>query len=482
MLPFLTNCDSPIKNIIDTREIKFADEVESLDALIKDDNFDQATDIADRMVSDGKVKDAAEIYFRMIKAKNFANTQKLESKIYQIFNFDDKVFKKMFKDLRAFRAYIAGYFMCMETEKNLQKMGINLTPNTKYKPMTSAEFKLRVTMAHIRDYFPSHADTVKKWLQETENGFPCSKHNKQFIFQSTIPGAAQDLESHKFDTIEFGVASYQKPFNHVHKDKRKEDFTVVDTFTCDFKEKKDLKCIFGGLFDGHGGTSCASYLSKNLGPILKKNLEGKSLESDTEIFNAINATCLALDEDWHNDETLDSSGSTGSFIVIIENTLWSSNIGDSRIVLNENGSAIQLSEDAQVSNPKFASDAEDRGALLLTHHDEKEPRLYARLDMTKVFGDFFSLEDITKDNTRVKPPGLSPVGQVLKRSFDPKKGNTHVIIGSDGFWDKRDTSEVVEFVQECAGSVKTIAKVLVEASFKRLASNDDTTVIVVKLS
>ena len=144
-----------------------------------------------------------------------------------------------------------------------------------------------------------------------------------------------------------------------------EDITMLDV-TPD--------CSIFGVFDGHGGfylycdknidlynigRGAALFCSKFFPEFFVKTKYFK--EGDIE--GAIRQTCSLMDHEMKDNAHDDfftknnvriprkvSSGCTANIIILYQNYIYCANIGDSRSVLNHNGSAFALSNDHKPSN------------------------------------------------------------------------------------------------------------------------------------
>lgn len=103
------------------------------------------------------------------------------------------------------------------------------------------------------------------------------------------------------------------------------------------------KSSFFAIYDGHGGSACADFLRDNLHQYIIKDSSFPG--NPTE---AIRKGCELAEKDFisqnalnKNQEILDKSGSCAIFALIIEDTCYLGNIGDSRgIMSTHNGKKI----------------------------------------------------------------------------------------------------------------------------------------------
>jgi protein phosphatase 2C family protein 2/3 len=104
-----------------------------------------------------------------------------------------------------------------------------------------------------------------------------------------------------------------------------------------------------GIFDGHFGSRCSTYVAKHLPDMLLRNSH-----FDNDPKRALIETFFAVDKEflkWARKEKL-TDGSTGIVALIKGSKLFVANTGDSRGVVCENGRAIPLSSDHKPDVPK----------------------------------------------------------------------------------------------------------------------------------
>ena len=98
---------------------------------------------------------------------------------------------------------------------------------------------------------------------------------------------------------------------------------------------------FFGIFDGHGGKGCSSFLQENLHKYIQdfsiEGLKDAIYKSENEFLSK-----YAIDS---NNNLKDASGSCGVMAIIKQNKLIIANIGDSRIILFKSGKLFFQTED-----------------------------------------------------------------------------------------------------------------------------------------
>jgi serine/threonine protein phosphatase PrpC len=127
------------------------------------------------------------------------------------------------------------------------------------------------------------------------------------------------------------------------------------------RENQDSFCIrtqiqgnpnihFFGVFDGHGefGAQCSNFVKDRLVEIL---VNDPALLDDP--IKAFNSACLATNDELHNSEIDDSnSGTTAIMVLVVGDTLFVANVGDSRAVIAmKDGNEIVAKDLSSDHNP-----------------------------------------------------------------------------------------------------------------------------------
>jgi protein phosphatase PTC2/3 len=113
------------------------------------------------------------------------------------------------------------------------------------------------------------------------------------------------------------------------------------------KDENWPKCSFFGVYDGHGGHTCAEFLRDQLHHFVIKQDTFPQDPKDAIIkgFKAAEETflqmCQGRDENG-NPIVVDRSGSCAIVILIVGETCYSANVGDSRSIISINGGQIVM--------------------------------------------------------------------------------------------------------------------------------------------
>jgi serine/threonine protein phosphatase PrpC len=217
-------------------------------------------------------------------------------------------------------------------------------------------------------------------------------------------------------------------------------------------------CFFS-ILDGHGGSSCADFMKKNLYPIFL--MERKKFKNNIQksLLNTyINADNLFLKQNL-------KSGSTACSLFINNNTkkFYVANTGDSRIILYANNKIIQLSIDHKPSIPKEQHRIYRNGGFI------KNNRLNGILAMTRSLGDI-----------NLKNKGLICYPDIITSKIT--QNIKYFVIASDGLYDVMTNSQIINFInQQLNRGIRksTIVKNLIEYAIIDKQSSDNVSAIII---
>jgi len=186
------------------------------------------------------------------------------------------------------------------------------------------------------------------------------------------------------------------------------------------------------VFDGHGGSSIAKYLSKNLHThIIKTSEFSKGL-----IEQAIVKGVHRCDKIMQTSQVVKSNGgSTAVFAFLINNDLFVGNIGDSRIIGCRNGIGFPLSKDHK-PRMQYETDRITKAGGHVSYD-----RVMGRLAVSRAFGDFEF-----KRNRYLGPKKqmVTAHPDVFKYKID--QNWEFILLACDGIWDVMTNDEVTTFV------------------------------------
>ena len=200
---------------------------------------------------------------------------------------------------------------------------------------------------------------------------------------------------------------------------------------------------FFGIFDGHGGNGCSSFVQDNL----YKYIQNFSAEGLKEaIYKSENdfLTNYAVDK---NNNLKDTSGSCGVMAMIKHNKLIIANIGDSRIVLFKNGRIFFETEDHKPNSEKEKERIKNSGgqiyqsqSLIPIYQKINLPWrvLPGRLSVSRTFGDIQAKTDKFGGKSGV----IIPTPDITE--FDLDENFDFMVIGCDGIFDVISNEQIFD--------------------------------------
>ena len=160
----------------------------------------------------------------------------------------------------------------------------------------------------------------------------------------------------------YACNTYNGKIKNFNEDKVKVQYKVEKTYYVNNKEYKALISYFG-IFDGHGGDNCSNYLKKSLDTILFKQsmFPNNVVESVRETFNTVenNFKQFAV----KGNKLADKSGSCAVISLIVNDILYSINLGDSRALYSRDSGKefYQITRDHKPNDPKEQARIERAG-------------------------------------------------------------------------------------------------------------------------
>ena len=139
-----------------------------------------------------------------------------------------------------------------------------------------------------------------------------------------------------YNIIAYAANSYNGKIKKYNEDTYKHMVAVEKECIINGSPQKKIISYFG-LFDGHGGDKCSNFLKNNFHEILfnLNNFPANPIESIRDAFN--NAENQFYHLAVSNGKLVDKSGSCATIALIINNILYSINLGDSRALYSRDG-------------------------------------------------------------------------------------------------------------------------------------------------
>ena len=206
---------------------------------------------------------------------------------------------------------------------------------------------------------------------------------------------------------------------------------------------------FFGVYDGHGGSGCSTYLKNNLHNFIKNF----SKESFKEAISEAEEKYLKYESLDEKGELKDQSGSCGIMAIIQKNKCIIANVGDSRLVVYKKNSVFFATEDHKPGSKtekeritKAGGQIYQTPSLFPLYQNGKEIEipwrvLPGRLSVSRTFGDVEAKNEKFGGNKNVVValPDMTEIE--LSEDFNL------IVLGCDGIFDVLTNEEILECVK-----------------------------------
>lgn len=269
----------------------------------------------------------------------------------------------------------------------------------------------------------------------------------------------------------------------------------VHTYIANFAERVDWG--YFAIFDGHAGKDTARWCGNNLHTILEQEINSEFAKAQetgqaTDLRQHLCNSFIKADESIKK-EGSGSSGSTAAVAVLRWETrdgkqipqskgnsgeskfdfipsdnhkrmLYTSNVGDLRLILYRGGKPYRLSYDHKASDKNEINRIRDVGGLIMKN------RVNGVLAVTRSLGDSYMKELV--------------IGNPFTTATEITKEDEFIIIACDGVWDVISDSKACSFVsnffEKEANDPQLAAKKLCQLAIEN-STTDNVTVMIVKL-
>ncbi|KAI0526915.1 hypothetical protein KFK09_002509 [Dendrobium nobile] len=229
----------------------------------------------------------------------------------------------------------------------------------------------------------------------------------------------------------------------------------------------DPQMAFFGIFDGHGGSKAAEYVSKSIGERILEEVAMSREEAEIEVEEAVRNGYLKTDVEFLKEDVGGGTCCVTAFVK--KGELIVSNAGDCRAVMSVSGIAEALTSDHRPSR----DDERDRIESLGGYVDccRGVWRLQGSLAVSRGIGDSHLKQWVIPN----------PETRIIRI----ESNSEFLILASDGLWDKISNQEAIDMARPlCMDSKKpsplSACKKLVELSISR-GSMDDISVMIIQL-
>lgn len=246
-----------------------------------------------------------------------------------------------------------------------------------------------------------------------------------------------------------------------------DDFTII----------QENGILIISVFDGHGiyGNDASHYLHIVLPHMILSH--PKFPEDIDSILKEVFFKCNIFLHQYLEDlgKSTELSGSTCTLIILINNRLYTSNIGDSKAILVKESNNLKLTVDHKPSDPIEFERIIKCGGLVRTSSTEICSRIFAKgknlpgICVSRAFGD-----SLAQTIGVVAEPDLN------KRKIS--KDDLFIVVGSDGVWEFVTDLQICDLIKNSENPAKDIA----DLSWTRWRENennsvDDITVVVLNV-
>jgi len=217
------------------------------------------------------------------------------------------------------------------------------------------------------------------------------------------------------------------------------------------EEKSEQLNIKASLFlvcDGHGGKEAAEFVQAHF---FNKIMGQSSIQEETEdtILKCFDEIESEFKKTVQENDLDGLVGTTVTFVIIINQTLYVANIGDSSASICTKGVSTILTTCHSTNNPDERLRVEQEGGKIVSDR-AGVVRLghpvwnsdYVNVGVTRAIGDFYFK---SKEYIAEKKSGLIAIPSITKRKITPD--DQFVLVASDGFWEVLNPNEASEIVR-----------------------------------
>jgi len=237
---------------------------------------------------------------------------------------------------------------------------------------------------------------------------------------STEPIVDKETEREKNDTFNVAVSTCQGW-----------RVTQEDNHSLILNLPGEHKAAFFAVYDGHGSAQVSKHASEGLWRHLVEN----KLYSEGKFKEALVGAFLSFDREVIETYKNHLGGTTAVCLLIVNNTIYCANIGDSRAVASVNCQCVPLSFDHKPDNPNECHRILAAGGWIQGN------RVNGNLNLSRAFGDYHykANETLAVERQMVIP---YPDVEIAELNDDVD----FLLLACDGIWDVLSNEEVVDFV------------------------------------
>eukprot|EP00747_Dinoflagellata_sp_TGD_P222617 gnl/TRDRNA2_/TRDRNA2_94323_c0_seq2.p1 gnl/TRDRNA2_/TRDRNA2_94323_c0~~gnl/TRDRNA2_/TRDRNA2_94323_c0_seq2.p1 ORF type:complete len:638 (+),score=123.55 gnl/TRDRNA2_/TRDRNA2_94323_c0_seq2:57-1970(+) len=242
----------------------------------------------------------------------------------------------------------------------------------------------------------------------------------------------------EFQVLRFNAAVYsEQGFRATMED---EEILLQDLAMSNWRH-----CSFFGIYDGHGGRECVSFVRQRLhmnfiAALHAKGGLDKSSQVHHDIFECFKSAYLETDRQFLSMAQAQEgfnggSGCAAVVACIVGGWVWCANVGDSRCLLCRNGRALQLSLDHKPDREDEAERIENAGGFVSFR------RVLGRLAVSRAFGDEEYKAMPERSNGK---PLVIAEPEIRVEQLTP--ADDFMLLACDGLFDVFSSQEAVDFI------------------------------------
>jgi len=249
--------------------------------------------------------------------------------------------------------------------------------------------------------------------------------------------------------------------------------SMEDTHIATNMPNADDHTLFA-VFDGHGGVGAANFVAAHFVKQLAESREWDeylATRSEPLLRQAFTQCFVELDNQMRLDETIAESGCTATVVMITPTFIICANAGDSRAVMSQGRTVIELSRDHKPENPEEKQRIEQNGGHVQNN------RVNGMLAVSRGFGDF-ELKLYGQPLVSVLPEFVTHIRDYYQDEM--------IIIACDGLWDVFSNEEAIKEVRQIIWNegetdITLVAEEMLDLSLEK-GSKDNVSAIIIKLS
>ncbi|KAJ7250891.1 PP2C-domain-containing protein [Mycena haematopus] len=214
----------------------------------------------------------------------------------------------------------------------------------------------------------------------------------------------------------------------------------------DLDEGKEDTNTFFAVYDGHGGSTVATFAGQNV----HKRLVTEEAYKEAQYNEALKRAFLGTDEDLlaNPAHARDPSGATAVAALVTKDKIYVANAGDSRSVLSVKGEVKPLSFDHKPSNEVEKTRISGAGGYI------EYGRVNGNLALSRALGDFEF-----KKNYNMTPEKQMITADPDITCHDITDEDEFLVLACDGIWDCLSSQQVVNFIRYQVSEGKDLTEI-----------------------